>query len=60
VNTRKTKGEEITRLTEILRKEGWEVSSIKIEPLVRTDMPPGGTLLKLTASPSDTAFLQRQ
>jgi hypothetical protein len=48
----KTKGEEIARITKILREEGWEVSSISIDPPGRTDMPPGAALLKLKASPA--------
>jgi hypothetical protein len=59
MNICKTKGEEIARLAKILREEGWEVSSITIDPPARPDMPPGGTILKIKASPVP-AFSQRQ
>jgi hypothetical protein len=60
MNICKTTGKEIARLAAILREEGWEVSSITIEPPTRTDILPGGSILKLKASPVDTAFLQQQ
>jgi hypothetical protein len=52
MNIHKTKSEEIARLAKILKKEGWEVSSITIDPPVRADILPGGSILKIKASPA--------